>query len=103
MRLWNSAQIHALNIHSELSSWANDLIFEQAQMYIYILIKSMRATITLTKAFAAHTHSIVIELWHDISNNLVCATSKASDQPAHTRSLIRAFASCLSILWLLSY
>ena len=40
---------------------------------------------------------------HEISNNLVCATSKVSDQPAHTRSLIRAFASRLSILWLLSY
>ena len=35
---------------------------------------------------------------HDISNNVVCATSKGSDQPAHTRSLIRAFASRLSIL-----
>ena len=35
---------------------------------------------------------------HEISNNLVCATSKASDQPAHTRSLIRAFASNLSVL-----
>ena len=35
---------------------------------------------------------------HEISNNLICATSKASDQPAHTRSLIRAFASRLSIL-----
>ena len=34
----------------------------------------------------------------EISNNVVCATSKASDQPAHTRSLIRAFASRLSIL-----
>ena len=30
---------------------------------------------------------------HEISNNVVCATSKASDQPAHLRSLIRAFAS----------
>ena len=30
---------------------------------------------------------------HEISNNVVCATSKASDQPAHTLSLIRAFAS----------
>ena len=40
---------------------------------------------------------------HEISNNVVCATSKTSDQPAHTRSLIRAFASHLSILWLLSY
>ena len=28
-------------------------------------------------------------------NNVVCATSKASDQPAQTRSLIRAFASRL--------
>ena len=40
---------------------------------------------------------------HEIFNNKVCATSKASDQPAHTRSLIRAFDSRLSILWLLSY
>ena len=30
---------------------------------------------------------------HEISNNVVCATSKASDQPAHKRSLIRV---CLS-------
>ena len=35
---------------------------------------------------------------HEISNKVVCATSKASDQPAHMRSLIRAFASRLSIL-----
>ena len=42
----------------------------------------------------------VCEPWHGISNNviLVCATSKASDQPAHTRSLSRAFASRLNIL-----
>ena len=39
-----------------------------------------------------------IEPVHEISNNLVCATIKASDQPAHMRSLIRAFASRLSIL-----
>ena len=35
---------------------------------------------------------------HEISNNVVCATSKASDQPAHTRSLIRAFACRLNII-----
>ena len=35
---------------------------------------------------------------HEISNNVVCATSKASDQPAHTRSLIRDFASRWNIL-----
>ena len=43
------------------------------------------------------------EPWHEISNNVVCATSKGSDQPAHTRSLIRAFASRLHSLWILSY
>ena len=29
---------------------------------------------------------------HEISNNVVCVTSKASDQPAHMRGLIRAIA-----------
>ena len=38
--------------------------------------------------------------WHEISNNVVCATSKGSDQPAQMLSLIRAFASHLNILWL---
>ena len=41
---------------------------------------------------------IIYESWHEISNNVVYATSKASDQPALTRSLIKAFASRLSIL-----
>ena len=45
----------------------------------------------------------LIEPVHEISNNVVYATSKASDQPAHMRSLIRAFAIRLHILWLLSY
>ena len=40
----------------------------------------------------------IIEPRHKISNNVVCATSKVSDQPAHTGSLIRAFASRLNIL-----
>ena len=44
-----------------------------------------------------------IEPWHVISNNVVCATSKGSDQPAHTRRLTRAFVCHLNILWLLSY
>ena len=46
---------------------------------------------------------VIIEPRHEISNNVVYATSKGSDQPAHTHSLIRAFAGCLNILWLLSY
>ena len=39
-----------------------------------------------------------IEPRHEISNNVVCATSKGSDQPAHTPSRIRAFASPFNIL-----
>ena len=40
----------------------------------------------------------IIEPPHEISNNMVCVTSKCSVQPAHKRSLIRAFASPLNIL-----
>ena len=40
----------------------------------------------------------IFEPRHEISNNVVCATNKASDQPVHTRSLIRAFACRLNIL-----
>ena len=35
--------------------------------------------------------AILIEPVHESSNNIVCVISKASDQPAHLRSLIRAF------------
>ena len=41
---------------------------------------------------------VYFEPVHEISNNVVCVTSKASDQPAHTGSLIRGFASRLHIL-----
>ena len=40
----------------------------------------------------------IIEPRLEISNNEVCAASKGSDQPAHKRSLIRAFACRLNIL-----
>ena len=46
----------------------------------------------------AKPSGVLYEPVHEISNNVVCATSKASDQPAHTRSLIKAFASRFSIL-----
>ena len=56
--------------------------------------------VNISQSYDAATANVVLEFEpvHEISNNLVCATSKASDQPAHTRSLIRAFASHLSIL-----
>ena len=43
-------------------------------------------------------NAILNEPRHEISNNVVCATRKASDQPTHTLSLMRAFASRLDIL-----
>ena len=42
--------------------------------------------------------TVLFELVHEISNNVVCAASKCSDQPAHMRSLSRSFASRLNIL-----
>ena len=56
-----------------------------------------------THYFDASFIKIIIEPWHEISNDVVCATSKGSDQPEHTHRLIRAFASRLNILWLFSY
>ena len=41
---------------------------------------------------------LIFEPVHENSKNVVCRTSKASDQPAHTHSLIRAFAGHLNIL-----
>ena len=40
----------------------------------------------------------IYETRHEISKNVVCATSKGSYQPTHTRSLIRAFDNRLDIL-----
>ena len=48
-------------------------------------------------------YGLVNEPRHEISINVVYAPSEGSDHPAHTLSLIRAFASRLSILWVLSY
>ena len=45
--------------------------------------------------FYREVGKLIHEARHEISNNVVCATSKASDQPAHMRSLIRAFVSQL--------
>ena len=57
----------------------------------------------MIQVIQVYVTKFVTEPVHEISNNVAYATSKASDQPAHTRSLIRAFASRLSIQRLLSY
>ena len=48
--------------------------------------------------FIANRTVGVIEPRHEIPNNVLCVIRKASDQPVHTHSLIRAFASPLHIL-----
>ena len=68
---------------------------------INVIIDSIGPSIILRSIVTEE--SSIYEPRHEISNNVVVATSKASDQPAPRRSLIRAFASRLIILWLLSY
>ena len=58
----------------------------------YIHNFTLKTLLTFTE------QSLSFEPRHVISNNVVCATSKASAQPAHTRSLIRAFAIRLNII-----
>ena len=78
-------------------------------LVIYIIIKNkieiygivfLRLFISCILVTSANKYNVpyIIEPVHAISNNVVCATSKAPDQPAHTRSLVRAFASRLNIL-----
>ena len=80
-------------------------IISSARKKIYYLCDWRLASpfVIIEQKWQVSMINTIIEPVHEISNNEVCATSKASDQPAHTRSLIRAFASRLSFLWLLSY
>ena len=54
--------------------------------------------IIINSGYIMISSRVYSEPWHKISTNVVCATNKGSDQPAHTRSLIRAFASYMIIL-----
>ena len=76
---------------------------EHVRMMVPGLVVSLHVQVSTSGSVSKvicidHIVNDIIEPWHEISNNVVCATSKASDQPAHTRSLIRAFASRLNIL-----
>ena len=81
------------------------LLLLQSKVYSKTCVK--RSHITWKFVSFVYVHRTIMysqnEPVHEISNNEVCATSKASDQPAPSRSLIRAFASRLGILWLLGY
>ena len=90
--------LNPINIAPTFSKWGYKYIIQLSPIYLshapYLLLPFLFPEIISNK--------IIIEPQHEISNNVVCATSKGSDQPAHTRSLIRAFASRLNILWVLS-
>ena len=60
------------------------------------LLAGRRVRIILLRIMLLSTK--IFESRHEISNNVVCATSKGSYQPAHTHSLIRAIASRLNII-----
>ena len=49
-----------------------------------------------------HGSESAFEARHEISYNVVCATSKGSEQLAHKRSLIKAFSNPLNIIRLLN-
>ena len=98
--------IVALNMTSSFNTCSRMIIIYLAQWLLMVKRWQRRWCVKDSACFGSpiwHWSKISNEPWHEISNNVVCATSKASDQPAHTRSLIRAFASRLNILWVLSY
>ena len=48
----------------------------------------------LSRVKHSNTEPLRSQLWHEISNNVICAIREA---PASLRSLVRAFDSCLNI------
>ena len=69
-----------------------------ARKTLAFLLESIKFQTRLQDTVVVKIQYTIYEPEHEISNNVVCATSQASDQPAHMRSLIRAFVSRLSIL-----
>ena len=67
-------------------------------MIIFIISKVEDLWRNKVNVFVRDIVSLTCEPLHEISNNVVCATNKGSDQPVYMRSLIRAFASRLNIL-----
>ena len=83
----------------------------QPSQTVWTLIRTDRTSVLIWIQTICHSATVPERIFwkksfeprHEISNNVVCATSKASDQPVHMRSLIKAFAIRLNIVWLLSY
>ena len=80
----------------ELLSWLTEAQVLLATKEKDPIPEDLNVVETLAKE---HSVSLVpYEPQHEISNNVVCDTSNDSDQPAHMRRLIRAFASRLDII-----
>ena len=68
-------------------------IFSSVRLYVCLRQANLRSKSPFEPLILCLFHKgllLLNEQWHEISNIFVCATSKGSDQPAHTRRLIRA-------------
>ena len=89
--------IYLLNIIIDLLTIIIDLQSQLLTKHVIYLLNIIIDLLTIIICLLLK-HDHIYEPRHEISNNMVSATSKGSDQRAHTRRLIRAFASCLNIL-----
>ena len=112
MKLQENAENIINACHSEYFLHNTPLQFSSNQLsqfklpYYHVFISSMENSaepdhLASEKPADLYLHCFqnrIYEPQHEIPNNVVCATNKGSDQPAHTCSLVRAFAIRLNIL-----
>ena len=92
---------HCVKRHLRVSKAVQKVKFFNCDLCNFKLFHIKRCQLSYKDINSQKNHDLslkIIEPVHEISNNVVCATSKASDQPAHMRSLIRAFACRLNII-----
>ena len=69
-------------------------------------VKGQVSEATFDDAGMWHNSNVIvdiIELQHNKTNKMTCASSEDSDQPGHPPSLIRVFPVHMKIIWVLSY
>ena len=52
--------------------------------YRFLLVKHLSIKYIFVLKMLSASVCCIYELWHEISNNVVCATRKGSDQPAQS-------------------
>ena len=78
--------------------WVSPKDYCETRRMVYAILSYSIRQVRYTPVHPTSSSHIPIEPVHEISNNVACAASKATDQPAHMLSLIRAFASRLIML-----